>query len=102
MSTSLSFSFERVFVRSMGVSEHRVVLTGSFDFVVRGLGVLGCDLVEGVMVIVGKLMCRSFSSVFCVGLVGSWGGEACDVMFGFGGGRDVYFMCVEGFGWNLM
>ena len=76
----------------MGVSEHRVVLTGSFDFVVRGLGVLGWDLVEGVMVIVGKLMCRLFSSVFCVGLVGSWGGEACDVMFGFGGGRD-YTLC---------
>ena len=41
MSTSLSWSVKEVFVRSMGVLERWVVLTGSFAYVVRGLGVFG-------------------------------------------------------------
>ena len=68
MSTSLSWTVEEVFVRSMGVPERWEVLTGSFAFTVRGLGVFGWDLVEGAMVKVWKLKCRSVSRVFCVWL----------------------------------
>ncbi len=54
----------------MGGSERWDVLTGSLDFVVRGLGVFGWALVEGAMVDLQRVVCRAVVDMVCVGLVG--------------------------------